>query len=82
MATKRKAKRSAQRGKPWALALSPADLAAVLRKTAAGEPITEAMIRADVELNPALMVGGKVDLVRYAAWLLRRHGYGEKGGAQ
>ncbi len=61
-------------------ALSLAELAAVLRKIPAGETITAAMVQADVKLCPALLVDGKVDLVRYAAWLLRRHGYGEKGG--
>lgn len=77
------AKRRARRArKPGAVALAPAELAAVLGKTAAGEGITEATIRADVEAGAPANRRGQVDLVKYAAWLLRQHGYGAKGGGE
>lgn len=75
-------KRPRRAKKPAAVALAPADLAAVLQKTAAGEGVTEAVILADIRDGAPARADGKVDLVQYAAWLLRRHGYGEKGGEQ
>ena len=75
------AKRRGGGKKPAAVVLAPAELAAVLQKTAAGESITEAVILADVRDGAPAGADGKVDLVKYAAWLLRRHGYGEKGGS-
>ena len=42
--------------------------------------ITEAMILEDIDSGFPLNADGTVELVRWTAWLLRRHGYGEGNG--
>jgi 2-methylcitrate dehydratase PrpD len=49
-------------------ALAVADAARLLAK-AGGEPVTEAMIRADIEDGAPTNQDGTVNLVHYAAWL-------------
>jgi len=49
-------------------ALAVADAARLLAK-AGGEPVTEAMIRADIEDGAPTNEDGTVNLVHYAAWL-------------
>ena len=59
-------KSAAVRVNPAALAV--ADAARLLAK-AGGEPVTEAMIRADIEDGAPTNQDGTVNLVHYAAWL-------------
>ena len=49
-------------------ALTVADAARLLAK-ASSEPVTEAMIRADIEDGAPTNQDGTVNLVHYAAWL-------------
>jgi len=49
-------------------ALAVADAARLLAK-ASSEPVTEAMIRADIEDGAPTNQDGTVNLVHYAAWL-------------
>jgi hypothetical protein len=69
----KKARRAKKRGR---VALAPAQLAQVLQGTAAGAGATEAMILADVHDGAPANRRGQLDLIKYTAWLLRRHGYG------
>ena len=66
-------RRAKRRGR---VALAPAQLAQVLQKTAAGENLTEAALLADVRDGAPADRRGRLDLIRYLAWLLRQHGYG------
>jgi hypothetical protein len=52
-------------------ALAVADAARLLAK-AGGEPVTEAMIAADIEDGAPTNPDGTVNLVHYAAWLALR----------
>jgi hypothetical protein len=73
------AKRRGGRAKAeQAVGLVPAQLAAALRLAPAGEVITEDLILQDVRAGAPVDAKGRVDLVRYTAWLLKRHGYGAK----
>ena len=49
-------------------ALAVADAARLLAK-AGGEPVTEAMIRGDIDDGAPTNPNGTVNLVHYAAWL-------------
>ena len=51
-------------------ALVPADAARLLTK-AGGEPVTEEMIRADLDDGAPLNRDGTLNLVHYAAWLVK-----------
>lgn len=51
-------------------ALAPADAARLLAK-AGGEPVTEEMIRRDLDGGAPLNRDGTVNLVHYAAWLVK-----------
>jgi hypothetical protein len=51
-------------------ALSAADAARVLSRTG-GTPITEEDIRADIEAGAPTNADGSVNLVHYAAWLVK-----------
>lgn len=57
-----------------------ADLERGLRKAPAGEDLTIADLEADLEAGFQPNADGTIDLVRYVAWLLRRHGYGRAAG--
>ncbi len=52
-------------------ALTVADAARLLAK-AGGEPVTEAMIRADITDGAPTNADGTVNLLHYAAWLARK----------
>lgn len=54
-------------------ALSLADAARVLSQVG-GEPITEEMLRADVDAGAPTNPDGTLNLVHYAAWLARQMG--------
>ena len=71
---KRKAAKRGSRFNPRALSL--ADLERGLRATPAGAALSLADLEADLEAGFAPNPDGTIDLVRYVAWLLRRHGYG------
>ena len=51
-------------------ALTPADAARLLAK-AGGEPVTEEMIRNDLDDGAPLNRDGTVNLVHYTAWLVK-----------
>jgi hypothetical protein len=59
---------------PTALAL--ADAARALSQVG-GEPITEAMLRADVDAGAPTNEDGTLNLVHYAAWLAKEMGRGD-----
>lgn len=60
-------------------ALGVADAARVLTRIG-GSPVTEAMIRADVEDGAPTNADGSINLVHYAAWLVREMGTGAMNG--
>ena len=45
-----------------------------------GSPITEAMLRADIESGAPTNTDGTINLVHYAAWLVREMGAGGTRG--
>ena len=47
------------------------DDAALLLSKSAGKPVTRDMIRADVEAGAPLNADGTINLVHYAAWLVK-----------
>ncbi len=55
------------------LAVTVAQAAKVL-SAVSGERIAEEMIRADVEAGAPVTADGRVNLVYYAAWLVRQEG--------
>lgn len=61
-------------------AMSPADVARLLT-SAAGVRIEAAQIEADIESGAPTNVDGTVNLVHYAAWLVRQMAEGARGGA-
>lgn len=73
-AGKRKPAKRCARFNPRALSL--ADLERGLRATPAGADLSLADLKADIEAGFPPNPDGTIDLVRYVAWLLRRHGYG------
>lgn len=75
-------RRGKKRGKKQAVALLPADLAAVLAKAPAGEGLTVEHVRADAAAGAPVNAAGEIDLVGYTAWLLRRHGYPDRSVPQ
>lgn len=67
-------------GAPGAGALNPAALpvadAARVLSRAGGFPVTEAMLRADIDAGAPTNADGTINLVRYAAWLVREMAQG------
>lgn len=59
---------------PTALALT--DAARLLTRVC-GQPVSEAMLRADVAAGAPTNPDGTINLVRYAAWLLRETAHGD-----
>ena len=55
---------------PKITALTPAQAAKILA-TAGSRRITEAMVRADIDVGAPTNADGTVNLVHYAAWLAR-----------
>ena len=53
------------------LSLSAEDLARLL-SAAGGKPISAEQIREDLEAGAPALPGGKVNLVQYAAWLVKQ----------
>ena len=49
---------------------TPAELAKTLSQVS-GEKITEAQVRADIEAGAPVEPDGRVNLVHYAAWLVK-----------
>lgn len=60
-------------------ALSVADAARVLTRLG-GKPVTEDMLRADIEAGAPTNADGTLNLVHYAAWLVREAASGETSG--
>jgi len=64
--------------------LSPAalplvDAARVLTRIG-GKPVTEAMLRADIDTGAPTNADGSINLVHYAAWLVKEMSMGGGGG--
>ena len=57
-------------------AMPVADAARVLTRLG-GKPVTEAMLRADIEAGAPTNADGSVNLVHYAAWLVKEMSRGD-----
>jgi len=75
---------SGPRTAPGAGALNPAALpvadAARVLSRAGGFPVSEEDIRADIEAGAPTNTDGTINLVHYAAWLVREMATGGAGG--
>ena len=60
-------------------ALGVADAARVLSRIG-GKPITEEMLRADINAGAPTNANGTINLVHYAAWLVKEMSVGGAGG--
>ena len=60
-------------------ALPVADAARVLTRLG-GKPVTDAMLRADIDAGAPTNADGSVNLVHYAAWLVKEMSVGGAGG--
>lgn len=60
-------------------ALGVADAARVLSRIG-GKPITEQMLRADIDAGAPTNANGTINLVHYAAWLVKAMSLGGAGG--
>jgi hypothetical protein len=60
-------------------AMPVADAARVLTRLG-GKPVTEAMLRADIDAGAPTNADGSVNLVHYAAWLVKEMSSGGAGG--
>ena len=60
-------------------ALGVADAARVLSRIG-GKPVTDAMLRADIDAGAPTNANGTINLVHYAAWLVREMSVGGAGG--
>jgi hypothetical protein len=68
--------------KGGSLRYNPKRLAEEFGRKAAWAGITEAALLADVRDGAPANRRGQLDLIKYTAWLLRQHGYGQKGGGE
>ena len=60
-------------------ALGVADAARVLSRIG-GKPVTEEMLRADIDAGAPTNASGTINLVHYAAWLVKEMSVGGAGG--
>ena len=60
-------------------ALGVADAARVLSRIG-GKPVTEKMLRADIDAGAPTNANGTINLVHYAAWLVKEMSVGGAGG--
>jgi hypothetical protein len=60
-------------------ALGVADAARVLTRMG-GKPVTEEMLRADIDAGAPTNADGSINLVHYAAWLVKEMNRGGAGG--
>ncbi|MCL4839057.1 MAG: hypothetical protein KJ058_13945 [Thermoanaerobaculia bacterium] len=60
-------------------ALGVADAARVLSRIG-GKPVTDAMLRADIDAGAPTNANGTINLVHYAAWLVKEMSVGGAGG--
>ena len=60
-------------------ALGVADAARVLTRIG-GKPVTEEMLRADIDAGAPTNANGTINLVHYAAWLVKEMSVGGAGG--
>lgn len=65
-------------------AMSPADVARVLTRLGGvgGSPVTEDMLRADIDAGAPTNADGSINLVQYAAWLVQQMSVGGAGGGR
>ena len=61
-------------------AMSAADAARVLTRIG-GSPVTEAMLRADIDAGAPTNADGSLNLVHYAAWLVQQMSAGNTSSA-
>jgi hypothetical protein len=63
-------------------ALGVADAARVLTRIGGvgGKPVTEEMLRADIDAGAPTNANGTINLVHYAAWLVKEMSVGGAGG--
>jgi hypothetical protein len=57
-------------------ALSPADVARMLSRVG-GQPVTMAMLEADIATGAPTNADGTLNLLHYAAWLVKEMGRGD-----
>jgi hypothetical protein len=57
-------------------ALSPADVARMLSRVG-GQPVTMAMLEADIAAGAPTNADGSLNLLHYAAWLIKEMGRGD-----
>ncbi len=60
-------------------ALGVTDAARVLTRMG-GKPVTEEMLRADIDAGAPTNANGTINLVHYAAWLVKEMSVGGAGG--
>ncbi len=60
-------------------AMPVADAARVLTRLG-GKPVTDAMLRVDIDAGAPTNADGSVNLVHYAAWLVKEMSVGGAGG--
>ena len=60
-------------------ALGVADAARVLTRMG-GKPVTEEMLRTDIDAGAPTNANGTINLVHYAAWLVKEMSVGGAGG--
>ena len=61
---------------PKITAISPKKLAEILRKSGSRE-VSDETIAADIEAGAPMAEDGTINMIEYAAWLVREMGYGD-----
>jgi len=61
---------------PKITAISPPKLAEILRKSGSRE-VSDETIAADIEAGAPVAADGTINMIEYAAWLVREMGYGD-----
>ena len=61
---------------PKITAITPKTLAEILLKSGSRE-VSEATIAADIEAGTPVAEDGTINMIEYAAWLVREMGYGD-----
>ena len=57
-------------------AISPKKMAEILRKSGSRE-VSDETIAADIEAGAPVAADGTINMIEYAAWLVREMGYGD-----
>jgi len=61
---------------PKITAISPQKLAEILKKSGSRE-VSDETIAADIEAGAPVAEDGTINMIEYAAWLVREMGYGD-----